>query len=826
MKRRTIIRILRRFVEVKPEEATITILLFSYFSLMMAAAYLILPLKTSLFLKQLKPAWLPLAYIVTAFLMIFVAAFNSRLLQALNRKKYISASLVFFIITLFAFWGLFRTQEKWVVMVFWFWAEVFLAITVIQFWILVTDLYTPRQAKRFIGFFVSGGLLGGVIGSLAVSLFSKAIGTENLVLACPALLVVGLAIIRASPQGPAETAGEKPKLAKDKAQARVGYLQSMKTLLQSRYLLLLSGMMLMGFAVSKLIDFQFNTQVFSHFPETNQRSAFLGTFFTILLLGSYLLHILLTNRVLKNYGLRVALLICPVVLAVGALAGFFVPAAGLIVWASLLRGADKSLAHSLNQSTREVMYIPVPVETKVKAKVFIDLFVNKFADALAALVIFLFFNLLRFSAVQMSFLTLAFILVWIIFNFRIIREYIGIVKKNLTIKWPDADKHVLDYIDVDTTKLIFDTLESRQRSSVLYAMNMMDLVRKDKLTPELKAIIGAKSSEVRAGSFDALLEVSGQPLAPEWEDAIEDQDMSTQVEEILSLDVYQELMRGLIDKEAKKQDKDSVVSQMEIAKALGMMKAGTPLVQNLSRLLKHESSEVVCYALESAGRQKRREFVPLIVSHLSHPGTEEAAVAALLDYGDRIAGMLKDYLFDPKEESKVRRNIPMILSRMGTQRTADLLLVGLKARDAQIQNDIIEALFKLRSRNPAIHFPEKDIHEEVLVLVKKTCALVQELYRAEKEGAKTHLAGDMEVLLARTLKQIFDLLSLVYPHEDVFRAYQNYHEGTKKSVDYSLELLENILKKDIKEIFLPILEERPLDEKAQICRKILKNIEN
>ena len=820
-------RLLRRVVDIQPGETRTTLLLFFYFFLMMTAAYVILPLKTSLFLKKLDPLWLPLAYLATAVLMSFVAAFNTRLLQTLNRKRYISLSLLFFTAGLPVFRVLFRTGQTWVSMVFWFWAEVFLAISVIQFWILVNDIYTPRQAKRFIGFFVSGGLLGGVAGSLAASVLSGLIGSEELLLVCPFFLLAGLGIILVLPPNPGEIRPEKEIRKEGAPKSRVGYLQSLRILMKSRYLLLLSGVMLAGFAVSKFIDFQFSHALHDRFTD-DERTAFLGVFYTLLLVASYLLHILLTNRILREFGLRAALFISPVALALGAAFGFFIPAEAvktMMVWTSLMRGADKSLSHSLSQSTREILYIPVPVETKYKAKVFIDLFINKFADAMAALFLLVFFNLLHFSLPQLSILTLAFLLVWAYLNHRISREYVGIVKKNLTIKWPDADKFVFEQIDVNATKLVFDTLESRQRSSVLYAMNLLDLIKKDQLSPELKKIIMAKSSEVRAGSFDALLDVSGEALVPEWEDVIEEQDLDAQVREILSLDVYQELMRERVEKIAEARDGDAVVSQMEIAKALGMMTSDSPLVQNLGRLLRHDSPEVVRYALESAGRQKKREFVPLVVPHLGRPATQQAAGQALLEYGDKIGGTLKDYLSDPKEDVKLRKAIPDILARMGTQRATDLLVRELKKRDSDVQGEVIEALTKIRSRSPFLRFSERDIDSEVFTAVKKACILVLELFSAQKENKKAVLAGELENILARTLKQIFELVSLVYSHEDVMRAYQNYREGTKRSVDYALELLENILKKDIKEALLPLLEDRPLDEKAQTCRKILKALE-
>ena len=43
-------------------------------------------------------------------------------------------------------------------------------------------------------------------------------------------------------------------------------------------------------------------------------------------------------------------------------------------------------------------------------------------------------------------------------------------------------------------------------------------------------------------------------------------------------------------------------------------------------------------------------------------------------------------------------------------------------------------------------------------------------------------------------------------------------------MDFALELLEHLLPKTIKEALLPLLEERPLDEKAAVCAKILRNL--
>ena len=144
---------------------------------------------------------------------------------------------------------------------------------------------------------------------------------------------------------------------------------------------------------------------------------------------------------------------------------------------------------------------------------------------------------------------------------------------------------------------------------------------------------------------------------------------------------------------------------------------------------------------------------------------------------------------------------------------------------ASVLDETIEALFRIRTKHPETAFEESEIRPAIMDLIRKACSLVLAVEQARSRPSRPPLAGDLGGLLSKTVKQIFELLSLVYPHEDIVRAYQNYQGGRKKSVDFALELLETILKKDMKDVLLPLLEEHPADEKARIARRVLKALE-
>jgi hypothetical protein len=79
----------------------------------------------------------------------------------------------------------------------------------------------------------------------------------------------------------------------------------------------------------------------------------------------------------------------------------------------------------------------------------------------------------------------------------------------------------------------------------------------------------------------------------------------------------------------------------------------------------------------------------------------------------------------------------------------------------------------------------------------------------------------MEARLNRTVRDIFNLLGLIHPQEDIRKAFQNLSAGTRKNVEYSLELLDTMLKRDIKPFLLPLIDDAPHEERVRRCRKLL-----
>jgi ATP/ADP translocase len=826
---------LSRFVDIKPGEEVIAVFLFLYFFFITSPYYIIKSLRNASYLSGLGDENLPLAYFLTAILMGFIVNFHSRLQVRLPRSRLIIFSLVFFFSNIVVFWWLSGQGWKWVPVVFWVWANIFAIVLVTQFWFLVNDVFNPREAKRMIGFIGSGAQLGAILGGVLAGVLARKAAWLLLPLAA-GMLGLGILVVSGVFRWQRQQTDKIDSEARDKAakSTKVGFRDAFDTTRQSPYLMLLAGIMMVTLVVSTLIDWQFNSIVSFKVEGKNNLTSFFGYFNAGAMFFAFLFQLLLTSPIIKAFRIRGALLLYPLILFLGTGGIGLAALAGLIplVPAILIKASDKSLAYSLNQSVRELLYIPISPEQKYKTKIFIDMFLNRFAKGLGAVILAVLLWLVpRAPGAQggqgairyISLIVLAIIAVWVFLNFRIGREYANLVKSKLEKQYERGDLLVAQRLDVDYTKLVFDTVESKNRSSVLYAMNLFDLIRQDKLTPEVRKLISYRADEIRAASLGGMFEQTETGLGPKTEDELSEDVLKKDVQEIMSLDVYQDVMKDYLEKTLADKSAGAEVARMEAAKAIGFMDSRAPLVGKLEDLLEDGSPDVNRYAIQSAAALKRRVDVPVLVQKLKSPALREDALDALRKFGPRIAGTMADYLADRGEDNELRKTAAAILASIGTQEAADYLSWELTGAGVALLDEIIDALDRIRTADPRIRFPGETIRLTISKVTSLYCRDLVDL-RSGAEPLGEDASRRREKQLSDSLWNIFKLLGLIYPQEDMIKAYQNLKVGTKDSMAYSLELLDNILERDIREVVFPVVEDLPLEEKMEKCRSLLASL--
>lgn len=823
-----IVRFLSRTLKIKPGELKISLLLFFYLFLVTAPYNIIKPLRNASFLDELGYIKLPFAYLLTAVVIGFVVAFHSKIQVKISRYLLITFSLLFFFISSLIFRIFSDHAGAGLPIVFWVWANIFIIVLNTQFWIMVNDILNPREFKRLSGFFISGGILGGIVGGGLAGLLAKAsVDYDLLFLVAGLLILCGFMVYLISrwqkKREPIELKEQKNQEKKSEILFKPGFRDSFNTVMKHKYLRLIAFIVILTLVVSTLIDFQFQTVV--DVSKKEGLTSFFGYFYSGLMIFAFFLSLLMTSNLFQRYGVRITLLLYPLILLLCFLG---IGVAANLLLAILIKGNDKSLSYSINQSARELLYIPVSPDLKYKAIVFIDMFVNRFSKGIGGLILIPIIAL-NFSSYEpyiriVSAVASALIVGWIVLTLKASREYISSVKQKISRRWERGDHVVATELDMDFTKLIFDTLESKGRSIDLYAMHLFDLMKQGKLTPELKDLIDYEYEDVKAPSLGTFFEVDRTPMIQVSDAPIREDLLKKNIEEIVSLDVYQHVMAEYIDKLLTDKGKEAEVAKMEVAKSIGFLDPDSPLVKRVEDLLQDHSPDVVKYAIESVAKLKKREYVPVLAQKLSEPLIREDAASALEKYGIKIVGTLADYLGDQEEDIELRKAVTSVLARIGSQEAADFIQWEIREGNMDLNTELIDALDRIRSANPEIEFSNE-------IIVRKTRQEIMAYYKLFIEFAEKDLGGEnqerCEILckkMALTKMNIFKLLGLIYPHEDMVKAYQNIQTGTKDAVAYAVELLDNTLQKEIKEAILPMVEDLSKEERLKTCLVLQKNM--
>lgn len=836
-KKNHLYNIISRLADIQSGEETIAVLLFTFFFLITAPHTIIKALRYTDLLDKVGSQGLPLAYLLAAIVTGFVVMLHSKIQFRISNQTLIISALIFFVLTGLLFQVFLEKGGEVLAYLYWIWASVFIVVFMTHFGLTVTEVFNPRQARRLIGFCGSGGILGGVLGGFGSYLLTRYhYGQFLLPLAC-GLLFLCVFIVNAifKFQIKQQSSTSNSQIMPPEPQ-KVGLKDSFNFIRKNRHLLLIAGLVLVTGIIATLIDFQFTSKVEHHFDtpvwRKEEMQAFFGLFFGGLTTFAFFLQLLLTSRILKKFGLLLTLLLMPVVLLLGSIgiviAGLTLP---LVI---IVKGSDESLAFSLNQSVREILYIPMTLDLRYKTRPFIDMFLNRLARVIAAVLLFIAGIVLAVKEVpyispvkdpklaeQLTWIIIFFIVLWIILNLKISKEYVSVIKQNIPLKWRRVDKAVAEKIDIDYTKMVFDAIESKNRSSILYAMHLFDLLEQDRLTPAVRKIISHKMDEVKVSSLSDLFDAKETTWFPDIDDDIDLEGLITDIREIMSLDSYQQLMKIYSEKVMEESTKTEI-DRMELAKAIGMMDPNDPLVENLEALINDDSPEVSRYSIASAAKLRRKEHIPAIINKLSDPLIREDAISALKKFDLAAMSTLREYLVDSGRDLDLRKAVVALLARMGTQLAADILFGELRRKSDELDTEIIEALDRIRAEKPDIRIQERVAKRKTFEVIKKYCQIFIDLQEVKPEKKDEEVRNDLQKNLDELFMNIFKLLGLYYPQEDIIKAFQNLKTGTKDSIAYTIELLDITLKKDMKDIILPLIEDLRPSDRMRKFQKILK----
>jgi ATP:ADP antiporter, AAA family len=418
-------RFLNAFVTVRPGEATTALLLALNVFLILLAYYVLKTVREALILgegsAELK-SYLSAAQVV---LLAGLVPFYGRLVAALSRIRLINVVTAVFAACPIVFFVL-SQYEVPLAIVFFIWVGIFSLMIVAQFWAFANDLYTKEQGERLLVIVGFGASLGAVAGARVADRLIGPLDIDQLMLVGAGVLFASLAITnvihkREGPRGPAVVPMMAPA-APPNAFALV---------MQTRFLLLMGVMLMLMNLVNTTGEYILGSLVketavamvadgrSSGLSEEQLIGDFYSKFFTIVNVAGLLLQLFVVSRLVKYLGVPIAVMILPII----ALGAYNVMAIAPTLWLVLgAKVAENSTDYSLNNTVRQMLFLPCSYDEKFSGKQVIDAFFVRIGDVLSAGLVFM-GSLASLAPRRFAVINAVLTALWLIVAWRVGRHY-------------------------------------------------------------------------------------------------------------------------------------------------------------------------------------------------------------------------------------------------------------------------------------------------------------------------------------------------------------------------------------------------------------------
>jgi AAA family ATP:ADP antiporter len=440
-------RLLRLFADVHPREGATSLILVANIFLILAAFYLI---------KPVRDGWLAVTDIgsltkleikaysafAQSLILLGILPLYARLAARLSRNVLITRVGILFGVLLVAFWltqpNLLLGRIPLLGVLFYLFVGIFSVTLVAQFWAFCSDVYGAERGARLFPLIAVGAALGATIGSWIGKklVVLPSIDAFDLILVALVPLTASLVLARITDRR--GTYGDPSPWTTDRwEEAAAPHSNSpYRLIFKHRYLTATAAMILIFTWVVTSGDNILFSIVQSSLSEElaplkdspeafNQAlqeatAAFYGDLYFWINLLTLILQAFVVSRILNAGGMQALLYTTPFISLAAYAAMAFVPILGVI---KLLKVAENSSSLSIHNTARQMLWLPTTKEMLYQAKPTVDTLFVRMGDGLAALTILIGTRVFHLGNFGFVIINIFLVLVWIALSTYLQREH-------------------------------------------------------------------------------------------------------------------------------------------------------------------------------------------------------------------------------------------------------------------------------------------------------------------------------------------------------------------------------------------------------------------
>ena len=420
-------RFLGMFTEVRPGEGKTALLLALNVFLLLMAYYVLKPVREALILGEGSAELKTYMSAGQVVLLAFVVPLYGRLVAMFPRIRLINIVTIFFTSCLIVFYVLARFQVP-LAIVFFLWIGIFNLMVIAQFWSFANDVYTKEEGERLFAIVGFGASLGAVVGARTADRLIEPLGIYQLMLVGAGILVAQLLItnqVDRREAGRARPGAAAPVHKTSGTNAFAMVFRTRYLLLMALMLMLLNwanttGEYILGSIVKHTAGEMIASGQANGLTEGQLIGDFYSKYFTAVNVLGLLLQLFVVSRVVKYLGVPWAVMILPMISLVAYNILVFFPVLMAVLAAKVL---ENSTDYSLNNTVRNMLFLPCTYEQKFSAKQAIDSFFVRIGDVLSAGLVFVGTTVFVLHPRGFAAVNGVIVLAWLVLAWRVGRYY-------------------------------------------------------------------------------------------------------------------------------------------------------------------------------------------------------------------------------------------------------------------------------------------------------------------------------------------------------------------------------------------------------------------
>ena len=772
---------------------------------------------SAMFLEVFEAEMIPKAFLVSGVVGIIMTSIYSWLQSRMRFSQFSVLNLfVAVALTVLMRFGFTLTESNWHIFVVFVMMGPVNIIALLGFWGTVGRIFTLRQGKRLFGMIDTGQIIGIILSSYAIPvLLSFQFETRDLLYLSAVSVAVALLVqIFISNRF---ALGKKVET----EQQAVSTDNRFFSLFKNRYIGLMSLFVVLLISVTIIVHYSFLAVTKENYPDPTDLAAFLGYFNGTLMIFSILIKTFVYGRLMKTWGLKVALAISPVLIliftiiaaVIGGVFGYSALAASFTLFflvISVSKLFTKSLQDSIVAPSMKILYQSLDINIRYNVQARVDGTINEIAVLLSSLVLAGLGAVSIFGLIHITYFLIVVLIAWGFISFRLYNAYRNSLDQSLAMFQQSQDTPG----QVKLRDILEGALARDSEPVVHNALSFIERIDFSGFMNALSNLLGRSSQRIRNISLRKISEQKIPVTGLELLNRIKGE--RAQENKVIA----DQILSRVSPAGKSRISKDEMLRIAKSASVQDRLAAGMLLFESdkfdhhavLNNLLRDPDHGVKNLAIQAAKTWKVVDAVPVLIDFLSTPYYRQTS-EALVQIGESTVELLEQSYYKSGIAQQTLNRVTRILGQIGGEAATASLVNKINYQNREIESHALRALKNMNYQ------ANEQVLQGIIVGVRSDVLQIA-WYLAALHTTKEHFTGDpLERAIEEELKNAQDhmylLMSLAYDPKSIYHIRENLESGTSEGIGFAIELLDIFVAEEIKPVLFPVLDDTSTVEKIR-----------